>query len=296
MPFTPLVSVIIPAYNTAAWLEDAVQSVETQDFRDFEIVLIDDGSTDQTPEWATREGKRFRYYRQSNRGPGAARNLAANQAEGEYLAFLDADDIWLPGKLSRQAEALASAPNRSFVFTDGYRLVSNPVNKSREKQLFNCPRLSSLYAHPENPLTIDLEFRIHCIPTSSVLVRRKDYLSVGGMPILRTGEDFVLFCLLLVQNPAIFIDEPLFIYRVHQDNTSAKVRNKRQAWANIRSLDQSRILFTRLSGELGHTPAVARQYARAPFLVRFFLLFCWRIALGSSRKKVLADILRYLSA
>src|SRR5215212_10925703 len=98
----PLVSVIIPAYNAGRTITAAVGSVLAQTFRDYEIVVADDGSTDDTGQCVARFGERVTYLRQDNAGPASARNLALRHATGKYVAFLDADDVWLPRKLERQ--------------------------------------------------------------------------------------------------------------------------------------------------------------------------------------------------
>lgn len=98
----PLISVILPFYRRADWLEAAVESVYRQDMQDFEIVLVDDGSAERVDELLGRFDARLRYLAQENRGPAAARNAGIRNASGAYIAFLDSDDIWADGKLSRQ--------------------------------------------------------------------------------------------------------------------------------------------------------------------------------------------------
>src|SRR4051812_5349711 len=99
----PLVSVIIPAYNRKAMLCESIDSVLAQNCRDFELIVVDDGSTDGTAdELAARYGTRIRVLKQANRGVAAARNLGVSRSCGEYIAFLDSDDLWKPGKLTAQ--------------------------------------------------------------------------------------------------------------------------------------------------------------------------------------------------
>ena len=102
----PLVSVIIPTYNRADTIGKAVSSVLAQTYREIEIIIIDDGSTDDTPAVLAGFGARIRVLRQSNAGPSAARNGGAAEARGEYLAFLDSDDEWLPEKIERQVRLM----------------------------------------------------------------------------------------------------------------------------------------------------------------------------------------------
>jgi glycosyltransferase involved in cell wall biosynthesis len=115
---TPLVSVILPTYNRASLVGRAIQSIIHQDFQDFEIILIDDGSTDGTPRlFKDLPDARINYIRlDENRGIGVARHTGLNYARGDYIAFLDADDIWLEGKLLLQLRAFDLFPRIELIF------------------------------------------------------------------------------------------------------------------------------------------------------------------------------------
>jgi glycosyltransferase involved in cell wall biosynthesis len=102
-----LFSVVIPTYNRAAMLQRALESVWGQEFSDYEVIIVDDGSTDTTAEYLRSLGGRARVFMQANHGPGAARNLGATEARGQYVAFLDSDDLWFPWTLAVFAEAIA---------------------------------------------------------------------------------------------------------------------------------------------------------------------------------------------
>jgi GT2 family glycosyltransferase len=104
----PLVSVVIPAYNCAAYIDEAIESVYRQTYLHWEIVLVDDGSTDGTASVVGAHGERVRYFAQANRGTAAARNAGVRWARGELIAFLDNDDVWLP--ISRRDLRRASSP------------------------------------------------------------------------------------------------------------------------------------------------------------------------------------------
>ena len=95
----PRFSIVIPTYNRLDFLKQALSSVWTQTFTDYEVVVVDDGSTDRTWDWLAVQGKRIRAIRQPNRGPGAARNFGAREAQGNYVALLDSDDLWFPWTL-----------------------------------------------------------------------------------------------------------------------------------------------------------------------------------------------------
>jgi glycosyltransferase involved in cell wall biosynthesis len=113
----PEISVIVPAYNAALTVDTTIDSVLAQTFGDFELIVVDDGSRDATPDVvASRDDPRVHLIRSENRGVSSARNLGLEHASGTYLAFLDSDDAWLPEKLERQHAALESAPEAGVCF------------------------------------------------------------------------------------------------------------------------------------------------------------------------------------
>ena len=114
----PFFSVVIPLYNRADIVGDTIRSVQSQDWRDFEIVVVDDGSRDNpAPVIGAFGDPRVRYIRQDNAGGGAARNRGIEEARGRYIAFLDSDDLFLPGKLSTMAEALKGDDGRTVLYS-----------------------------------------------------------------------------------------------------------------------------------------------------------------------------------
>lgn len=110
-----LVSVIIPTYNYARFVHRAIDSVLAQTYGDVECVVVDDGSTDETPQVLARYGSRIRVIRKEKQGPGIARNRGIGAARGEYIAFLDSDDHWRPDKLAKQVEVLDADPSLGAV-------------------------------------------------------------------------------------------------------------------------------------------------------------------------------------
>jgi glycosyltransferase involved in cell wall biosynthesis len=115
---TPAVSVVIPAYNAARFLREAIDTAMAQTFTDYEIIVIDDGSTDATESIARSFGDKVRYFRQQNRGASAARNEGIRKATGKYIAFLDSDDLWAPEKLAVQVRILDQDEETSLVYSD----------------------------------------------------------------------------------------------------------------------------------------------------------------------------------
>ncbi len=138
----PAVSVIIPAYNRARTLARAVDSVLGQSFRDFELVLVDDGSTDGTRELAEEYGNSIRYFHQENRGVSAARNRGIRESRSPWIAFLDSDDIWHRDKLLAQMDFMENNPEISILQTDeiwirrGVRVNPKKIHRKRGGWIF----------------------------------------------------------------------------------------------------------------------------------------------------------------
>lgn len=117
MPTMTTVSIIIPAYNSARFLPEAIESVLAQTYKDYEIIVVDDGSTDNTKEVLKPYLDKIKYVYQENRGAASARNTGIKHSQGEYIAFLDADDVWLPEKLHIQADYLDNNQEIAMVYS-----------------------------------------------------------------------------------------------------------------------------------------------------------------------------------
>jgi len=125
----PTVSVVIPAYNTASYIAETLDSVFGQTFKDYEVIVVNDGSPD-TPEFETALAPyqdRLIYLKQENRGPGAARNLGIRRARGEFVAFLDGDDVWEPTYLERQLGMFRERPFLDLVYCDTRYFGGSPA-------------------------------------------------------------------------------------------------------------------------------------------------------------------------
>lgn len=136
-PF-PVISVIVPCYNAAAYVGAALDSLLAQQPAPLDIILIDDGSTDASPEIAAAYGQQLRYYRQDNQGIGAARNQGVRLARGDWLAFLDADDLWTPDSLRLRGQRLADDPHLDGVFGWMECFISPELPASVQERFF-CP-------------------------------------------------------------------------------------------------------------------------------------------------------------
>lgn len=124
------VSVVIPSYNSARYVVAAVESVLAQTYRDFEILVVDDGSTDETREVLKRYGDRIRYLYKPNGGVSKARNYGIEKALGKYVAFLDADDLWMPEKLEKQVALLESNADIGLSYTSAITIDENLETKN----------------------------------------------------------------------------------------------------------------------------------------------------------------------
>jgi glycosyltransferase involved in cell wall biosynthesis len=134
----PLISTIVPVYNGGLYLARALESVLNQGYRPIELIVVDDGSVDDSADVARAYGGRIRYHYQPNRGAGAARNAGVDLAMGEYFAFLDADDLWTENKLERQMDALDADGSADMVFGHVRQFVSWDVTDAVRRRL-KCP-------------------------------------------------------------------------------------------------------------------------------------------------------------
>jgi glycosyltransferase involved in cell wall biosynthesis len=221
----PLVSVLIDTYNYGCYVEEAIDSVLRQDFPvdEREILIVDDGSTDDTTERVRRFGNEVTYFRKSNGGQASAFNFGLRQARGKYVAFLDADDYWLPGKLSRTMEEFERQPEAGMVY-HAYCEWSASTGVFREKQL---PLVSGfLPAEPDDLLKYVL------YPTSVLSFRRSVIDLLLPIPEeLIIQADAFFSALAVFVAPVVAIPDRLGVYRIHSNNLFAddgKVGSRRR--------------------------------------------------------------------
>jgi len=219
MSGNPLVSVVCPAYNCAPFIAPALESVFSQSYRPLEVIVVDDGSTDATPE-LLKSYSEVHYIRQVNRGPSAARNRAIDFAQGEYVAFLDLDDLWTPEKLSEQVAIFDSCPDAGLCFAD-MRLFSDGAGD--EPTMFQKYSLTAEYFGHEHLVEIAIAklVNLNFIPTSSVVARKTALVQAGGFDEqFRKAEDWDLWLRLALHRPIIYSPKLLTLKRVHEVNTS----------------------------------------------------------------------------
>jgi glycosyltransferase involved in cell wall biosynthesis len=221
----PKVDIIIPAYNAAKYLAAALASVEAQTFEDWRILLIDDGSTDNTAEVAApfmaRLGQRFTYIRQENQGLPAARNTAIRNSSAEYMALLDSDDIWLPCRLAESLSYLESHPrvgvcHSSVAFVD---------ETGKILQTFNTPQ-----KHGEGMIAPYIYMRKVQLPCPTVTFRRRCIDTVGLFDeTMRATEDRDLWFRIALHFEVGFIPKVLAHYRTSAASMSADPHRMLQA-------------------------------------------------------------------
>ena len=235
MATQPLVSVIMPIYNASAFLRPAIESVLAQSYPHWELLLVDDGSTDGSPdfarEYAAKYGDTNKYLeheQHQNRGKSSTRNLGIRHAQGEYLTFLDADDCFLPDKLTRQVKLLDAQPEVGMVYGRTLYWVhwaGAPASRQRDTLSQLKVRAKTRYAPP---LLMTKFLRdtgsVPCI--CSLLVRREVVLAVGMFDerIQHLYEDQVLLSKLVLATPVWVEDGVGELYRQHPGSSSSQAQ------------------------------------------------------------------------
>ena len=266
----PLVSVIIPTYNRAAWVQEAAASVLAQTFRDYELLVVDDGSTDATLEALVSLGGRLKVLRQEQRlGVSAARNLGAAAAWGDWLAFLDSDDLWLPDKLARQVDYLRSHPH----------LV---ICQTEEIWIRNGVRVNPPQTHRKAGGDIFLQSLQRCsVSPSAVMLHRRLFTALGGFDeTLPAAEDYDLWLRTAWRYPVGLAPEPLVIKRGgHPDQLSRQ-----------RGLDRFRIRALVKLLQEPNLPEAYRQAAQSTLAQK-----CRIYAQGCEKRGKTAEAREYMA-
>jgi len=206
----------MPAYNARPYIAEAIRSVLDQDYPYLELIVVDDGSSDGTPELAEGFGERVKVICQANAGPAAARNKGIAAANGEFIAFLDADDVWLPGKISSQVEYMRTHADTAVVYGVFSRWLSNP-DGSFGSQPLPCDgdsEIALVTAHSGWIYTKLLFDNIVHIITA--MVRRSVVDRLGGFDeTLATGEDYDFWLRMSRHFRADKLNRVLACYRIH---------------------------------------------------------------------------------
>lgn len=284
-----LVSVVIPTYQRGYILDRAIQSVLDQTYRQVEIVVADDGSTDSTREVVARFGPVVRYFHQPNAGVSAARNLGLRNARGEFVALLDSDDCWLPWKLEAQVRLLKRFPEVGMVWTDMVAIdddgrcldeahLRNFYAAYRELPTYDFFERSGKLADlwPEAPEQLaqrpyylgDIFSQMllgNLVHTSTVLLRRDRLQLVGGFDQTHrfAGEDYEYHLTTSYHGQVAFLDVSSILYRVGaSDQITAPHLSLYFAQGNLRTVQS---WLERAQGRVRLTPAQIRRRLAGSF-------------------------------
>ncbi len=222
----PKVTVITAAYNANQYLKDALDSLLNQTYQNFEVVIIDDGSTDNTKEivyeYVNKHPNLFRYYYQSNRGCVSARNSAIKKARGEYIAVLDADDIYLSSKLTKQVNFLDTHPEVALISSDIEFIDADG------RSLGKSNRSGDAFS-----VAWHLLFHNFLGGHSQVLFRRDLIVKLGCYSkIYRYSSDYALWSLLTENHNIVILPDVLTRYRMHSDKISVKFRGEQSKFSH----------------------------------------------------------------
>jgi glycosyltransferase involved in cell wall biosynthesis len=238
MKQNPLISIVIPCYNYASYLSEAIQSGLDQTYQPIEVIVVDDGSTDDTAKVAKSFAPKVRYHYQDNAGPSAARNTGAGLAKGNYIVFLDADDVLKPEYVAECLAHLGKHPQARYVYT----------------QMVLFGRQSETTTYPEYDVA---SMRWGNYIHASALLPRELVIAYPYDPAMRDGwEDWDFYLTLADQGIAgVLLNKPLLRYRKHATGGSRE--------DSIQGKKRRKMLMTMIDRHPGLYPAGAKLYVFA---------------------------------
>ncbi len=246
---------VIATYNRARLLKETIESVLKQTFQDFELIVVDDGSTDDTEKVLKSYGDRVRYFRQENRGPSAARNLGIRHARASWISIQDSDDICAPNHLKTLFGFVQKNPDCGMVFANGSYL-DDPGPKSKTI----IPREKSKRMAERGVELADL-FNTSIVRLQAALLSKEGFLSIGGLDeTLRICMDLDLGFRFFMRFPVAYLDEVVFFYRRHEGNIG---RNQElRLLENLRVIEKLVQDFPSATKILGHKQIDRRKAYR----------------------------------
>ncbi len=256
----PKLSVVIPSYNRQDYIPETLKSLEKQTFQDFEIILIDDGSTDRTVEIVKSSPSRAQIFTQENQGLVAARNRGVSMAKGEYICFVDSDDVVLPDRFARQVAALDNNPKLGLVFADAL------IIDSKSKQI---GKFSDVYPVVPGDVAEMLVLHYCFTPMITVMVRTKVLEKTG--PFERPGpiSDYIKWIEVAHLSEVYYDPEPLGCWRRHQGSISKNISQEKKYALTRMVLRRILRKYPRLKAKVGKS--VVKRFSRSYFLTGFFL-------------------------
>jgi len=224
MNMNPLVSIVITTYNYADYLRTCLDSVLVQTYENYEIIVINDGSTDHTDEVIAPylKNERIKYIKQKNAGQTVAKNNGIRQSSGDFIAFLDADDYWMAEKLKKQLSLFATDQELGVVYT-----LASWVDENDNPRKINAPKPHRGWI--TNNMIID-----NFVPFSSALVKKECFDKAGNFDeSLDMGIDWELWLRISKYFKFAYVDERLIAYRVGHPGQMSKKQEKRQQQADF---------------------------------------------------------------
>ncbi len=286
----PKVATIIAAYNAQEYIHSSVSSALEQTYPNIEIIVVNDGSTDNTSEILDRFGERIRVLDQENSGPGPSRDAGIANTDAEFIAFLDADDIWLPEKIHKQMLIMKQHPDVVFVGSSPWRIDSagNRIKKDPDPPFI-----------PDRPVDLHRPLltlgNLRGLGPSGCLIRRSAYEEAGGFKDV-FAEDYELWIRISALGKFFLISEPLYYYRVHKGSlTHSDVTREFRCEIDILNMHRDKYNFFSRNRRLSlihYKWADSLVYRNEPGALRRLLL-CLRHNPGNHRAYAL--IFKYIA-
>ena len=227
----PVASVVIPTYNRKTYIRETLDSVLEQNFPDFEVIVVDDGSTDGTHEVIQPYLDRIRYIRQQNRGAAAARNIGVRNARGAYIAFMDSDDLSVPEHLQILYDFLARNPEYAMVIGNGAYLEGRFHNRSTVIAARRAAQLA------QRGVTLRDVFDGRVVRLQGVMARKSVLEEIGLLDEwFRISYDLDLTLRIVKSHRVGFVNQVVYLYRKHGGNISAD--DELRSRENLRALDK----------------------------------------------------------
>ena len=276
---TPLVSVVIPTYNRALTISPAIDSALNQTYKNIEIIVVDDGSTDNTKEALKPYEQKITYIPQANSGVSSARNIGIQRAAGEYVAFLDSDDLWYPQKLEKQIEAIQKNQEYALCLTN-----IEYINEAGSHISFSNLREIIL----QNGSFFEYLLRGFPVTCSYMLIKKDVFNAVGLFDeSLKTAEDIDMLLRITSGYQAILIDEPLVKYRRGSSHLSGRLFTGNR----LRAIQKIREYCPELAQK--HQKLISWRTARINLEYAKDLL--WQRYIEESRKQALESVATFFT-
>ena len=214
-----LVSIVIPTYNRSKLLKECIESLLVQTYRDFEIIVVDDGSADDTQATISeiaQKHNRVRYYLRPHLGACAARNFGLEQAHGEYIGFFDSDDLWPPDYIETMAKTLNTRPDFGAAYSQSMRYGDGEI----------CGQYGAMANPPSGYITTDLFSCKPFILPSSAIFRKNVWAGVFWDEALRNRQDFDVFLRISTRTKFMYVPDVYAMYRSTENGIGAVARQE----------------------------------------------------------------------